>query len=284
MEHYEFVQHPIEDKLKQIFREAQETLFIATPFIKDYGVELILKNTKRIKNLKVLTNLDVGNITGSGFDIEGLLKLWDRFNNMSVVSLGKLHAKIYIADDKVAFLTSANLTRGGLLENYEYGVILKDTLLVNQILTDINRYFDLGNIFDRETLEDINSDVVKIRELQREIEKSLEQKVLIKSLKSKEDDLQTKILRNRIQGRTINSIFAKTIKYLLETKGLLSTRELNPFIQSLYPDICDDTIDRVIDGQHFGKKWKHFVRSAQQYLKKKGTIYLKEGKWHLAKQ
>lgn len=96
--------------------------------------------------------------------------------------------------------------------------------------------------------------------------------------------MQTKILRNRIQGRTINSIFAKTIKYLLETKGPLSTRELNPFIQSLYPDICDDTIDRVIDGQHFGKKWKHFVRSAQQYLKKKGTIYLKEGKWHLAKQ
>ncbi|MEK7270344.1 MAG: hypothetical protein AAB215_05290 [Planctomycetota bacterium] len=50
-------------------------------------------------------------------------------------------------------------------------------------------------------------------------------------------------------------------------------------IQNIHPDICDDSIDRVIDGQHFGKKWKHFVRSAQQHLKQRGEIRLQNGRW-----
>jgi len=61
----------------------------------------------------------------------------------------------------------------------------------------------------------------------------------------------------------------------------MSTDELNPLIQKIHPDLCDDSVDRVIDGRHFGKKWKHAVRTAQQYLKRTGQIELREGLWHL---
>jgi len=84
------------------------------------------------------------------------------------------------------------------------------------------------------------------------------------------------------EGRTINAIFSNTILYLLKKKGSLSTEEIHPLIQMMRPDICDDSIDRVINGQHFGKKWKHLFRNAQQSLKKEGLIYLEGGKWHLA--
>lgn len=282
MRTYELVQYPIEPKLKQILSVAEDELFIATPFIKDYGVEIILKNTQQVKNLKILTNLSLSNISGEGFDIESLLRLCTKFN-ISIASLEKLHAKVYIGDSKVAFLASANLTRGGLLENYEYGIILRDTSIVAAILRDMNKYFNLGNIFDRKTVEDIIDDVVKIKELRRKIEKRIELKKLNKFLRQKEDELQTKILRNRIKGQTINSIFAETIKYLLETKGSLSTKELHPFIQNIHPDICDDTIDRVIDGQHFGKKWKHLVRGAQQSLKRNGIVRFEKDKWYLVR-
>lgn len=117
--------------------------------------------------------------------------------------------------------------------------------------------------------------------MRRELEESPVAKRLRQSLKKKEDTLQTKILLNRIEDRTINSIFAETIKYILATRGALSTVELNPLIQEIHPDICDDTIDRVIDGQHFGKKWKHSVRNAQQRLKQNGAIVLRDGKWYL---
>lgn len=60
----------------------------------------------------------------------------------------------------------------------------------------------------------------------------------------------------------------------------MRTGELNPLIQQLIPDLCDDMIDRVIGGVHFGKKWKHFVRIAQQALKRDGIIVRSEtGHW-----
>jgi hypothetical protein len=55
-------------------------------------------------------------------------------------------------------------------------------------------------------------------------------------------------------------------------------------VQALHPDLCDDLVDRVIDGQHFGKKWKHAVRTAQQHLKRQGQIELHEGRWQITRR
>lgn len=149
MEHsYELVSTPVEIQFTQVIREAHSDLFIAVPYIKDYGVQVILKNA-RVNRMRLLTNLDLANVTGSGFDVDALLKLGEKFG-LAISSLGKLHAKVYIADDRVAFITSANLTRGGLRENYEYGVILRDTSLVSAMLADMSQYFSLGNLFSRE--------------------------------------------------------------------------------------------------------------------------------------
>jgi hypothetical protein len=146
---------------------------------------------------------------------------------------------------------------------------------------DMDEYFGLGNIFTREGIESIKSDAEEIRRLRKELEASTQAKRLRDVLKQKEGELQTKILRNRVQGKTINSIFAETIQYLLRSRGPLSTQELHPLIQNIHPDICDDSIDRVINGQHFGKRWKHLVRNAQQSLKSNGVITVQEGKWHM---
>ncbi len=57
------------------------------------------------------------------------------------------------------------------------------------------------------------------------------------------------------------------------------TIELHPLIQHIHPDLCDDSIDRVIEGVHFGKKWKHYVRNAQQALRRKGLIDFDGQRW-----
>jgi len=279
MQDYEFVSSPAERGLVQILQGARESLFIATPYIKEYGIRVILNNTQ-IRSLRLLTNLNIANVTGSGFDITALIDLWDKFD-LRVSSLGKLHAKVYVADSKAALVTSANLTRGGLRENYEYGVILRDEQIVSAMLEDMTTYFNLGNVFSRETIEDVRGDIEEIIGLRGELEKSVEAGRLRKALRLKEGTLQTKILTNRVKERTVNAIFAETIMYLLRRGGPLSTQQLHPLIQNFHPDICDDTIDRIINGQHFGKKWKHLVRNAQQYLKQSGAIYLQEGKWHM---
>lgn len=141
--------------------------------------------------------------------------------------------------------------------------------------------FGLGNIFTREGIDRIKSDIEEVKRLRQDLETSAQARRLRKALRQKEETLQTKILTNRVAGKTINSIFAETILYLLRTRGALSTAELHPLVQNIHPDICDDSIDRVINDQHFGKKWKHLVRNAQQSLKANGVIALREGKWCL---
>jgi hypothetical protein len=90
---------------------------------------------------------------------------------------------------------------------------------------------------------------------------------------------KVELLKVRAKDKTTHSIFCDTILYLLEQKGALSTTELHPLIQQIHPDICDDTIDRVIDGVHFGKKWKHHVRNAQVGLRRKGLIASDGQRW-----
>ncbi len=279
MQAYECVSFPAEQGVIQIAKRACEQLFIAVPFIGNYGVEVLIKYTPA-SQLMLLTSLEIGNIANSSLDVVALLKLWDKFE-VKLSTLEKLHAKVYIADEKIALITSANLTHGGLKENYEYGILLREEMVVSDILRDMSTYFNLGNIIEKETLEDIKAEIEEIQNLQSELQRGMESSALRKAILERENVINEKMLFNRVKGRTINSIFAETIEYLLERRGPLSTQELHPLIQNIHPDICDDQIDRVINGQHFGKMWKHLVRNAQQYLKRKGVIDLKDGKWYL---
>jgi hypothetical protein len=101
-----------------------------------------------------------------------------------------------------------------------------------------------------------------------------------RAFREKLETTQVQLLRYRAKGKTIHAILAETILFLL-AKGPLRTVELHPLIQQLHSDICDDSVDRVVDGVHFGKKWKHYVRNAQQSLKRSGQIRYDGEKWHL---
>lgn len=276
---YELVPSPMEEAVIKILEKAQDSIFICSPFIKEYGVDILLKNA-RVKNLHLLTSLDLASITNGSLSLDALLRLWKQFD-VEISSLGKLHAKIYIADNHHAIITSANLTRGGLRENYEYGIVLHNSSLVGEMRADMQRYFSLGNIFVRETIERIAQEAEEIRALQKKVQETPEARKLKEAFRAKAENVQTAILQNRVARRTINSIFTATIEYLLSKKGPLSTTELHPLIQNTHPDICDDSIERVINGQHFGKKWKHQVRNAQLTLKLQGKIALSNGKWAL---
>lgn len=279
-ESFRLIAHPAEEAFLHLVRQAESSLFICTPYIKDYGAEILL-NHVHVQDLYILTNLSLANISGDNFDLSALLKLWRRYEPMQVSSLGKLHAKVYIADDRLAFITSANLTRGGLRENYEYGILLYEPPLVRSLREDMQRYFLLGNIFHRPLVEALAEEVNALQSLRKKLENTAEARKMRKALREREEALQTAILKNRVAARSVNALFAETILFLLARYGPLSTEEMHPLIQNIHPDICDDSIDRVINGEHFGKKWKHQVRNAQQTLKAQAKIALVKGKWTL---
>ena len=111
-----------------------------------------------------------------------------------------------------------------------------------------------------------NSNGPPVREIRRRFEESL---------RSAEDSL----IRIRLAGGPVHTVFARTIEYLLRSHGVMATEGLHPLIKAIHPDLCDDSVDRVIDGKRFGKKWKHAVRTAQQQLKKRGVICYENGLW-----
>jgi len=89
------------------------------------------------------------------------------------------------------------------------------------------------------------------------------------------------LIKIKLAGGKIHPIFEKTILYFLNKYGDLSQDTINNLIQETHPDLCDNDVDRVINGVAFGKKWKHAARTAMQRLKRLDKVYIINGKWTL---
>ena len=218
-----------------------------------------------------MTDLKPDNVLTGSLDVEALLAFANSTPHSKITYLPGLHAKVYIADQHTAIITSANFTDGGLVKNLEYGVVLSDPPTVAQVRSDMNQYAMLGSVITRHTLESLANVANDLKSLRQKAERSIQYRFR-KAFDQKLETAKLELLSIRAEGRTTHKIFADTILYLLE-RGPLRTVELHPLIQQIHPDLCDDAEDRIIGGVHFGKKWKHYVRTAQVYLRRQGLIY-----------
>jgi hypothetical protein len=282
---YIILKSPWKNEFIEAISKTKKELFISSPYVNIDGINILSDaiQTKSGVEISLVTNLTTQNIVNGLTEPRALLELYKRFKQVKISSLGRLHAKVYLIDNKIGIITSANLTSGGLVNNFEYGVLIEDKIVISTIKEDMLRYYSLGNVLDKDLLEKINEEYTRLYDIKNKTNEVINKTKLAELLKKSTEAIDLELLKNRIkESKTINTIFSDTILYILKKKGPLSTNELHPLVQSIHPDICDDSIDRVINGQHFGKKWKHSVRNAQQSLKKKGLIYLEGGKWHIA--
>jgi len=272
-------------ELQKIFLQAQNDIIISSPYVTERGTNFVLANlrqeVKATIRLRILTNLSPVNICQGSTDPVALKLLALALPHFTLLHLPKLHAKVYVVDQKSAIVTSANLTAGGLEHNYEYGIKISEPLIVKEIAQDIISYSDLGAMISLQNLDNYSRIADRLlktyKKQQNSIVKSV-RKEFEKGILSAEDEL----IRMRLAGGAMHTVFAKTILYLLKRYGPLPTEQMHPKIEVIHPDLCDNNIDRVIDGKHFGKKWKHAVRTAQQQLKKTGLIVLSGDRWTLS--
>lgn len=274
------------DDLATLVRNVKHDLLVSSPYITRVGVDCITDNlspkVRSTGQIRILTDLSPENICFGSTEPFALLKISEDFQNTRVFHLPRLHAKVYVADHRCAIVTSANLTSGGMNLNLECGVLLAQKSLVSAVRDHITGYSELGALVSTERLKDycrISETLRKAyRRERKNVAKSVKQEFRA-ALRVAEDDL----IRARLAEGPMHSVFSKTLLYLLKLHGPLSTKELHPMIQTIHHDLCDDSVDRVIDGNRFGKKWKHAVRTAQQHLKKQDSIALLEGRWKLIK-
>jgi len=220
--------------------------------------------------VKVITDISTGNLLHKSTDIAALLSITEQIQNVDIVYLPRIHAKVYVSGTSLAMVGSANFTDGGSFSNLEYGVRIDEPALIQKIKDDVEQYAELGGRVTQFRLNQLESRIGELRAAIEEERKTIDRKLRTLSIELQRDT-EDELLRVRVQGRNINMIFADTILYLLAGNSM-TTAELHEHIREIHPDLCDDTIDRIIDGQRFGKLWKHQVRNAQQHLRRRGLV------------
>jgi hypothetical protein len=183
-----------------------------------------------------------------------------------------------VADGDYAIVTSANLTAAGIFRNFEYGIEVTEEAVARTIKRDVLEYGALGADVPPDQLDaycEAADELYAHFEQQRQSIRREARRRFEQSFR----DAQERLIRLRLAHGPVHTVFAQTIQYLLRLHGAMTTEELDPLIQAIHPDLCDDTVDRIIDGQRFGKKWKHAVRTAQQHLKKRGIVRHERGRW-----
>lgn len=272
----ELIRSPYISTFEEFTESIISECLICSPYITFGPIRSLVDKVKKNKiskdiKINILTDISLRTVIQGATDISSLLYLFENNLNVSISYLPRIHAKVYIADKSSAIITSANFTEGGETRNLEYGVRIRDSVFVQRIQKDIQEYRELGAIVTKEQLEEIEIQVRDFRKAIKIEQKSISQKIRLKSIEL-EKNIEDDLIRLRVKHKSVNSIFSETLIYLLSQKPM-STKDLHLLIKDIHVDLCDDTQDRVVDGKHFGKLWKHQVRNAQVTLKKSGLIF-----------
>ncbi len=265
-------------------RSIERNAIIVSPYISAQPLEELAEciRSQQSAQVEICTKLDWNSISHGSLDLNAIQKFCYQFPTTKIDHLPGLHAKVYIADDHTAIITSGNLTNASLSRNLEYGIYVNDKETILQISDDIQQYRKFGCELSRQRLDCFceQADGL-IQACQDSSDANSAGKNLNSRLDRELNKFQNSIEKLRGEsGATTNSIFSQTVLYVLKD-GPLTTNQIHLCVQDLHPDLCDDSEDRVINGVHFGKKWKHHVRNAQQALKKNNQIALIDEKWQL---
>jgi HKD family nuclease len=259
---------PFEREFRAALSQARKEVVFSSPYINDSGASVFVESIRKTtcKNIRILTNLSARNIIDNVTQPQALLKICDIFEDTTISSLERLHAKVYIVDNLFAVITSANLTNGGLRSNFEYGVIFDEAVTIKKIKKDVLDYASLGHVFDKDLLSKIHEESKKIEKIQAKKDSQRNDSDLKKLLTGHQK--VESILTTRYEDtETRHSIFTKTIMFLLQKYKQLTTHELYDFVKEIHPEMCDDEIE-----YHNEKRWKIEVRQALFFWRRKGMV------------
>ena len=276
----ELIKSPWEQEFHNFGKIVRSNATIVVPFIgeeplNELASEFSERNPPRVRLLTSLRNHSV--IDGT-VAVGAILDFCKTVGNVTVRNLPRLHAKVYIADDELAIITSGNLTQSSLNRNSEYGVRISEKSAISQLLVDIEEYWLHGEIVSLTELEKLAdwqmSNRQKIQSSKYEnmdLYKSQLQELenILRTISPKISTYEerfglTSSVVDQLRGNpseTDNAVFSRTIVHILGY-GPLSAREIDHAIQAIHPNRCDDTI---LNNKNTQPRWQHRSASARKW-------------------
>lgn len=142
-----------EQALLQVINAADQTLFI-TSFVA-YDVSTIVKalNAASERGVVISMLLESSQDHGGSISIDSIGKMKSLMPAAHIFawkekgepfSDGRVHAKVLVADNKVCFITSANLTGFAMEKNMEAGVLIKGGDIPRTLHQHLRSLVDMG--------------------------------------------------------------------------------------------------------------------------------------------
>jgi hypothetical protein len=130
------IKTPWKNELLELVSKSKKSIKITSPFVKENICNDLLNAKPAKTKLELITSFKLMNLYSGSLDLDGIEKIIQQ--NGIVSNYPKLHSKLYIFDDEKVIITSGNLTNGGLLNNYEYGIYSSDISLVSDAVADFD--------------------------------------------------------------------------------------------------------------------------------------------------
>lgn len=263
-----------------------ESLLIATPYIKYDAARWLLAelNAERREQsfqATIMTDISPESALNASLDISALLILGDYLQRVSIFDVHRLHAKVYVADEKQAIITSGNLTSSAFAANYEYGVIITEPTMVKQVSNDLRSYARAGRQVSR-------SELARLDEASRDFLTRYKQgagrlgAAARRNLSNEWDKIATAFGAPPGLHETGSARFKGPIMEVLASQGPLTTNDLCQVTQASWPYLCDDTLIRVAKDGTRKRQWRHDIHTAQETLQRQGVIRRgAQGLWRL---
>jgi HKD family nuclease len=128
-----------------------DNIRIISPFIKEEIIKGLFDQVDFSK-LEIITRFSLADFASGVSSIEALEYCIHK--GASVYGVKRLHSKVYLFDKKSAIISSANLTSGGLKNNFECGILInEDTTLIelDQYFGKLKGFGNVATLHDTQT-------------------------------------------------------------------------------------------------------------------------------------
>lgn len=282
----EFLSRPWQQQLADLLASSNDSLLVATPYIKRDAAEWLLEALGRPRRRQsiqttVMTHLSAESVLNGSLDITALLLFTDTFRRVTVFDIHRLHAKVYIADEKRAIITSGNLTSSAFNTNYEYGVVVTEPDMAKKVSNDMQRYAKAGREMSRAELARLDAASRDFRGQYQRASRQLEA-----GARRELADEWNKIAARFGAPPGFHEIgsarFKGPIVELVTAHGPLTTTEICDRVQASWPYLCDDALMRVAKDGTRKRQWRHDLHTAQETLQRAGVLRRDtRGRWHV---